>query len=131
VTGRRVEDFETIARRYAALPRNQPTFGNWLREFGQFILAPLSPGFDLNRYDRELRPPVPSSPQSATDSKVWRQEHAIANAMPPERVKLILKHRYEFRISVGVLSQSALRFFLAGSVPKSHHALPNLPRSAK
>jgi uncharacterized protein YbjT (DUF2867 family) len=88
VTGRPAEDFETIARRYAALPRNQRTFGNWLREFVQFMLAPLRPGFDLDRYDRELRRPFPSAPQFATDSKVWEREHVIANAakaMPPGR----------------------------------------------
>jgi hypothetical protein len=27
--------FETIARRYAALPRDQRTLGNWLRQFAQ------------------------------------------------------------------------------------------------
>src|SRR5579863_7941660 len=83
VTGRPAEDFETIARRYAAQPRNQRTFGNWLREFGQFMLAPLAPGFDLDRYDRELRRPFPSVPQFATDSKVWRREHAIADNFSP------------------------------------------------
>ena len=31
MTGRPAEDFETIARRYAAPFRNQRTFGNWLR----------------------------------------------------------------------------------------------------
>jgi hypothetical protein len=35
VTGRPAGDFETIARRYAALPRNQRTLGNWLRQFAQ------------------------------------------------------------------------------------------------
>ena len=78
VTGRPAEDFETIARRYAVLPRNQRTLANWLREFAQFMLAPLSPGFDLNRYDRELRRPFPSVPQFTTDSEVWRHEHATA-----------------------------------------------------
>jgi NAD(P)H dehydrogenase (quinone) len=76
VTGRPAEDFETIARRYAVLPRNQRTLRNWLREFAQFMLAPLSVGFDLDRYDRELRRPFPSVPQFTTDSKVWRREHA-------------------------------------------------------
>src|SRR6202045_3759355 len=33
VTGQPAEDFETIARRYAALPRNRRTPGRWLREF--------------------------------------------------------------------------------------------------
>jgi hypothetical protein len=53
------------------------TFSNWLREFVQFMVAPLSPGFDLDRYDRELRRPFPSEPQFAPESKVWRREHAI------------------------------------------------------
>src|SRR5499427_397585 len=83
VTGRPAEDFETIARRYAALPRNQRTFGNWLREFAQFMLAPLSPGFNLDRYDRELRRPFPQEPQFATDSKVWQREHFIADGAKP------------------------------------------------
>jgi hypothetical protein len=77
VTGRPAEDFETIARRYAAQPRNQHTLGNSLREFAQFMIAPLSPGFNLDRYDRELRRPFPSKPQFAPDSDVWRREHGI------------------------------------------------------
>src|SRR5215467_9089663 len=60
VTGRPAEDFETIARRYAAQPRNQSTLGNWLRQFAEFMIAPLSPGVNLDRYDRELRRPFPS-----------------------------------------------------------------------
>jgi NAD(P)H dehydrogenase (quinone) len=83
VTGQPPEDFETIARRYAALPRNQRNFSNWLREFVQFMIAPLSPGFNLDRYDRELRRPFPSKPQFAPDSNVWRREHAIADAGMP------------------------------------------------
>src|SRR5499427_2366774 len=83
VTGRPAEDFETIARRYAALPRNQRTFGNWLREFAQFMLAPLSPGFNLDRYDRELRRPFPQEPHFATDSKVWRRDHVIVSTAKP------------------------------------------------
>jgi uncharacterized protein YbjT (DUF2867 family) len=83
VTGQPPEDFETIARRYAALPRNQRTLGNWLREFVQFMIAPLSPGFNLDRYDRELRRPFPSEPQFAPDSKVWRCEHSIADTLKP------------------------------------------------
>ena len=79
VTGRPAEDFETIARRYAGLPHNRRTFGNWLREFAQFVIAPLSPGFNLDRYDRELRRPFPSEPQFATESIAWRREHALAH----------------------------------------------------
>lgn len=77
VTGRPPEDFETIARRYAALPQNQRTLANWLRTFAQFLVAPLSPGINFERYDRELRRPFPSEPQFAPDSNVWRREHGI------------------------------------------------------
>ncbi|HKD62100.1 MAG TPA: NmrA family NAD(P)-binding protein [Terracidiphilus sp.] len=83
VTGRPAEDFETIARRYAAPYRSQRTFGNWLRAVAQLILTPLSPGFNLDRYDRELRRPFPLEPQFATDSRVWRQEHVIVSTAKP------------------------------------------------
>jgi NAD(P)H dehydrogenase (quinone) len=79
VTGQPPEDFETIARRYAALPGNQRTLGNWLRQFAQFMIAPLKPGFNFDRYDRELRRPFPSEPQFAPDSKIWQREHAVAD----------------------------------------------------
>jgi uncharacterized protein YbjT (DUF2867 family) len=79
VTGRSPEDFETIARRYAAQPRNKRTVGNRLREFAQFVIAPLSPGFNLDRYDRELRSPFPSEPQFAPECNVWRREHGITD----------------------------------------------------
>ncbi|HWG29207.1 MAG TPA: NmrA family NAD(P)-binding protein [Steroidobacteraceae bacterium] len=77
VTGRPAEDFETIARRYAALPRNRRTLGNRLRALLQFAITPLSPAFNLNRYDRELRRPLPSQPLFAPESKVWRNEHRV------------------------------------------------------
>ena len=78
VTGRPAEDFETIARRYALLPENRRTLGNWLREAAQFMITPLSPGFNLDRYDRELRRPFPSQPQFSPESRIWRREHRIA-----------------------------------------------------
>jgi NAD(P)H dehydrogenase (quinone) len=79
VTGRSPEDFETIARRYAAQPHNQRTIGNWIREVEEFVISPLSPGFNFDRYDRELRRPFPFEPQSAPESKVWRREHGITD----------------------------------------------------
>ena len=83
VTGRPPEDFETIARRYAALPGNQRTLRNWIRELAQFMIAPLQPGFNFDRYDRELRRPFPSAPQFAPDSKIWQREHAVADGVNP------------------------------------------------
>src|SRR4029077_4222147 len=91
VTSRPPEDFETIASRYAALSGNQRTLGNWLRQFAQFMIAPLKPGFNFNRYDRELRSPFPSEPQFAPDSKIWQHEHAVADdakPAPPGRDKV-------------------------------------------
>ena len=80
VTGRSPEDFETIARRYATQPRNQRTIGNWVREFAEFMISPVSPGFNFDRYDGELRRPFPFEPQSAPESKVWRREHGITDS---------------------------------------------------
>ena len=90
VTGRPAENFETIARRYAALPRNRQTLGNRLREFAQFLITPLRPGPNLDRYERELRRPFPSAPQFAPDSAVWRREHSI---QPPMRTTRIAEPR--------------------------------------
>jgi len=80
VTGRPAEDFATIARRYAAMPQHRRAPGNALRELARFLITPLSRGVDLDRYDRELRRPFPSEPQVAPESKVWRREHAVAQA---------------------------------------------------
>lgn len=81
VTGRPAEDFETIARRYAALPWNQRTPGNRFRQFAAFLVAPFSRGYDFDRYERELRRPFPSEPQFAPDSEVWRHEHGIGGVV--------------------------------------------------
>jgi NAD(P)H dehydrogenase (quinone) len=83
VTGRPAEDFESIARRYAALPGNRRTFGNQLRAFAQFLIAPFSPSYNFDRYDRELRRPFPSNPQFAPESEVWRREHGIGGVVEP------------------------------------------------
>jgi uncharacterized protein YbjT (DUF2867 family) len=83
VTGRNPEDFETIARRYAALPRNRRSFAAGLRQFARFMMVPMAPSFDLDRYDRELRRPLPAGPQYAPQSAVWRREHGLAAAPPP------------------------------------------------
>jgi uncharacterized protein YbjT (DUF2867 family) len=83
VTGRPPEDFETIARRYAAQSRNQRTLSNWVREFTQFMMAPVTPGFNLDRYDRELRRPFPSAPRFAVESAIWRGEHDRTDAFHP------------------------------------------------
>ena len=87
VTGRPPENFETIARRYAALPGNQRTPGNRLRQFAEFLMAPFSPGIDFTRYDRELRRPFPSEPQFAPESGVWQREHAVGGMGEPGKAR--------------------------------------------
>ena len=87
VTGRAAEVFETIARRYAALPANRRTRRNTVLQAARFLLGPLSPGFDFARYDRELRRPFPSEPQFAPESSTWRREHNVGEnttAVPPD-----------------------------------------------
>jgi hypothetical protein len=78
VTSRPPEDFETIARRYAAMQHNRRTRANWLRELARFLVTPLGRGFDLDRYDQELRRPFPSRPRFAPESAIWRREHAAS-----------------------------------------------------
>jgi uncharacterized protein YbjT (DUF2867 family) len=102
VTGRPAEDFQTIARRYAALPRNQRTLRNRLLQLTQSMIAPLSPAFNFDRYDRELRRPFPSEPEFAPDSKAWRREHAIAGtAEPAARGSITLRKRPQSTIFSG------------------------------
>jgi uncharacterized protein YbjT (DUF2867 family) len=75
VTGRPAEDFETTARRYAARPEAQRNFGNWLRTFVDFMRSPLSPGYNPERLDRELRLPEPPAPRLAMANEDWKVEH--------------------------------------------------------
>ena len=81
VTGRPAEDFEVIARRYAAMPENRRTAGKTVRELARFLVTSLRGRVDLDRYDRELRRPFPPQPQFAPESEVWRREHANAGGM--------------------------------------------------
>ena len=99
VTGQPPEDFETIARRYAALPHNQRTLNNWLRQFAQFMIAPLSPAFNFARYEGELRRPFPSKPQFALDSAVWRREHALVDtaSLSPDKPAIASSQKLEFQ----------------------------------
>lgn len=80
VTGHQPEDFETIVRRYAALPVAQPTVSNRLVAFGRFMATPFMKGFDPGRFDRELRSSRPAVAQLATESVLWRLEHGVAEA---------------------------------------------------
>jgi uncharacterized protein YbjT (DUF2867 family) len=82
VTGQPAEDFETTARRYAALPFANKTFANRLRAFFNFGLVPFHPGYDLDRYDREHEFPMPLQPNLSIDDQRWRTEHSVLRSYP-------------------------------------------------
>jgi NAD(P)H dehydrogenase (quinone) len=75
VTGRQPEDFETIARRYAALPEAQQNFKNWLHTFLEFMQVPMRLGYNLDKFDREQGFPFPPTPQFAMKSESWKATH--------------------------------------------------------
>lgn len=75
VTGRPAEDFETTARRYAARPGARRNLANRLRTLTDFMRNPLSPGYNPERLDRELRFPKPPAPHLAMTNERWRGEH--------------------------------------------------------
>jgi hypothetical protein len=56
------------------------------------MITPFVPGFDLDRYDRELRRPFPSDPQLAPESDIWRREHVVAGTTNPPS---FMENRYE------------------------------------
>lgn len=75
VTGQPAEDFESIARRYAAMPAAQPSLANRARQFALFMAVPLAPGYDLKGYERMMRVPQPLHPSLAVDAEIWQREH--------------------------------------------------------
>ena len=75
VTGRPAEDFETTVRRYAALPDARRTPMSQLRALLDFMLTPFGPGYNLDRYERELGFPVPTKPRYALSDAEWERQH--------------------------------------------------------
>ncbi|KPF73481.1 transcriptional regulator [alpha proteobacterium AAP81b] len=75
LTGRAPEAFETIARRYAALPFARATSANRLKALANFLITPLVPGYDTDGLDRRLRLPPAATPSLGIDEPVWRAQH--------------------------------------------------------
>lgn len=78
LTGRPAEDFETTARRYAALPFARKTFANRLRAFVNFNRVPFSRGYDLDRFAIDQFHPVPPNPQFAMKNNRWKDGHRMS-----------------------------------------------------
>ena len=74
VTGQQPEAFETAARRYAALPEAKRSLGSDLRAFADFMRTPLSPGYNLDRFDRKQGFPAPAELRFAMGDERWRAE---------------------------------------------------------
>jgi NAD(P)H dehydrogenase (quinone) len=83
LTDRPAENFETTARRYAALPFARPSLGNRLKALAGFILTPFLPGYDLERLEREWRIPVPAKPTLTLQDERWRSEHSQLMGQQP------------------------------------------------
>jgi NAD(P)H dehydrogenase (quinone) len=75
LTGQDAEDFETIARRHAALPASRQSFAGRLAAFARFMAVPILPGFDPVAYDRAQEQPVPGTPRLALDDAGWTTTH--------------------------------------------------------
>ena len=71
LTGRRPETFETIARRYAALPELAPTFANRARTLADFARIGMRPSIDLDAFERSAGFPIPPVPHFAIDEERW------------------------------------------------------------
>ena len=75
VTGRAPESFEATARRYAASPRAQRTGRNRARAVANFMRVPLTPGYNLDRFERQQLFPLSTNSLLAMDNEVWKAEH--------------------------------------------------------
>ena len=81
LTGRDAEDFETIARRHAALPESRQSFGARLAALGRFMAVPILPGFNPAIYDRAQEQPEPPTPHLALDDADWTASHGIEGSV--------------------------------------------------
>ncbi len=76
LTGSPAENFETTARRYAAMPFARQTLGNRLQAFVNFNITPFYPWYDIVGYERRLELPTPAKPLYCMEDEGWRNQHA-------------------------------------------------------
>jgi NAD(P)H dehydrogenase (quinone) len=77
LTAKEAEDFETIARRHAALPESRQSFRARLALFARFMVLPILPGFDPVAYERAQEQPVPPTPHLALGDAGWKASHGV------------------------------------------------------
>ncbi len=82
VTGRAPESFDAIARRYAAQPEAQRGLSASARAFADFMRTPMSPGYNLDRFDKERDIAAEPGAKFAMEDdawKAWRTEQVRPN----------------------------------------------------
>ena len=80
VTGQPAEDFETIARRYAAADSStQRSLPNLLRALGQMAKVVASRPLNLERWQREHAIPIIKG-EDCADAEDWKRTHSPTNA---------------------------------------------------
>lgn len=93
LTGSPAESFEATARRYAAMPFARQTLANRLKAFLSFNLTPFYPGYDFDKYDRQMRFPRPVKPALSIEDARWREAHEPQMARRPESHASVLRPR--------------------------------------
>lgn len=71
LSGQEPESFEQISRRYALLPEARRSLGNTLGAIGEFMKIGMTPGYNLDRFDRLQQHPRPSRARLAIDDPDW------------------------------------------------------------
>jgi uncharacterized protein YbjT (DUF2867 family) len=77
LTGRPAEEFETIARRYAARPFAQRTLANRVRMLARMAVLPLVPGLRIDAYARAHAFPAAPRPRLSAEDGRWRLDHGV------------------------------------------------------
>jgi len=80
LTGKDAEDFETIARRHAALPASRKNFRTRLAVLARFLMLPMLPEFDPVAYEKTQEHPAPPAPRPAVDDAGWMASHGAEDS---------------------------------------------------
>jgi NAD(P)H dehydrogenase (quinone) len=85
LTGKDAEDFETVARRHAALPESRQSLRARLTVWARFMMVPMLPGFNPESYERAQELPTPPTPYLALDDAGWVASHGVEDSVVGER----------------------------------------------
>lgn len=75
LTGVKPETYESIAKRYLALPESQPTFANKMKGFRDLFKIIAATPYNIEKYKKDMDFPVLEKPELSADNKVWKKEH--------------------------------------------------------